>query len=70
MNLNSSNRQCTHIGFCEAVVGIIVDEGHHGDTKLDGLKEALLRRDRAIISAGLAVIAALLERICCGFPLT
>src|SRR3712207_9507310 len=25
-------------GFCEAVVGIIVDEGHHGDTRLDGLK--------------------------------
>jgi hypothetical protein len=25
-------------GKCEAVVGIVVDEGHHGDTKLDGLK--------------------------------
>ena len=27
----------TH-GNCEAVVGIMIDEGHHGDTKLDGLK--------------------------------
>jgi len=27
-------------GKCEAVVGIIIDEGNHGDTKLDGLKFA------------------------------
>lgn len=25
-------------GTCEAVVGIIIDEGRHGDTQLDGLK--------------------------------
>src|SRR3712207_4988490 len=25
-------------GHCEAVVGILVDHGHHGDTKLDGVK--------------------------------
>lgn len=25
-------------GGCQAVVGIIIDEGHHGDTKLDGVK--------------------------------
>src|SRR3954471_18128782 len=29
----------TH-GNCEAVVGIIIDAGHHGATKLDGLKFA------------------------------
>ncbi len=27
-------------GPCQAVVGIIVDEGHHGDVKLDGVKVA------------------------------
>jgi len=29
----------TH-GFCEAVVGFEIHSGHHGDTKLDGLKVA------------------------------
>lgn len=27
-------------GGCQAVVGITIDEGHHGDTKLDGVKVA------------------------------
>ena len=29
----------TH-GFCQAVVGMEIDKGHHGDTKLDGLRFA------------------------------
>src|SRR5512139_2895665 len=29
----------TH-GFCEAVGGIFIDKGHHGATRLDGLKVA------------------------------
>jgi hypothetical protein len=29
-------------GYCEAVVGIMIDEGHHGDTRLDGLKFAMV----------------------------
>lgn len=28
-------------GFCEAVVGGRIDEGHHGDTRLDGLHWAM-----------------------------
>lgn len=27
-------------GKCQAVVGIVIDEGHHGDTRLDGLRVA------------------------------
>src|SRR4029079_16813214 len=27
----------TH-GFCQAVAGMEIEQGHHGDTKLDGLK--------------------------------
>ena len=27
-------------GNCRAVVGLVIDRGHHGDTKLDGLKAA------------------------------
>lgn len=27
-------------GKCQAIVGIVIDEGHHGDTRLDGLRIA------------------------------
>ena len=30
-------------GHCHAVAGILIEEGHHGDTRLDGLRVALLR---------------------------
>jgi len=29
-------------GFCHAVAGIQIDEGHHGDTRLDGLRVAAI----------------------------
>ena len=29
-------------GHCQAVAGIQIDEGHHGDTRLDGLKIAAI----------------------------
>ncbi len=29
-------------GHCHAVAGIVVDEGHHGDTRLDGLRIAAI----------------------------
>ncbi|MFL6747922.1 MAG: DUF1326 domain-containing protein, partial [Sphingomicrobium sp.] len=29
-------------GHCHAVAGIQIDEGHHGDTRLDGLKIAAI----------------------------
>jgi hypothetical protein len=29
-------------GNCEAVAGIQIDEGHHGDTRLDGLRIAAI----------------------------
>src|SRR4051794_31888956 len=29
-------------GHCHAVAGIVIDEGHHGDTRLDGLRIAAI----------------------------
>lgn len=33
------NARPTH-GDCQAVLGVVIDKGHHGDTRLDGLKIA------------------------------
>ena len=41
----------TH-GHCRAVVGFKINSGHHGETKLDGLKVANSDEGNAAVEAG------------------
>ena len=54
----------TH-GNCEAVVGIVIDEGNHGGTKLDGLKilETLRAQKNAVPVMILSALADVDERV-------
>ena len=36
-------------GHCYAVAGIQIDEGHHGDTRLDGLRVAAIESGRTLV---------------------
>lgn len=50
----------TH-GHCQAVVGIEIDQGHHGSTKLDGLRAAAVVRWPGPIHEGKGHIVAIVD---------
>ncbi|MEO5760569.1 MAG: DUF1326 domain-containing protein [Mesorhizobium sp.] len=48
-------------GFCEAVVGMEIERGHHGDTKLDGLRFAGIFRWPGAIHQGKGEAAIVID---------
>lgn len=46
---------------CQAIVGIVIDEGHHGDTRLDGLKIAAVYHWPAAIHEGKGTCQAFVD---------
>lgn len=50
----------TH-GFCQAVVGMEIDEGYHGDTKLDGIRFAGVFRWPGAIHEGKGEAAVVID---------
>jgi len=49
-------------GHCYAVAGIQIDEGHHGDTRLDGLRVAAIFKWPGPIHEGKGVAIAFVDR--------
>ena len=54
------NGRPTH-GNCQAVVGIEIDEGHHGTTRLDGLKFAIVAKWPGAIHEGKGEVLSVLD---------
>jgi hypothetical protein len=49
-------------GHCHAVAGIVIDEGHHGDTRLDGLRIAAIFKWPGAIHEGNGEALAFVDR--------
>jgi len=48
-------------GKCQAIVGIVIDEGHHGDTRLDGLRVAAVFQWPGPIHEGKGICQAFVD---------